>query len=320
MNDPWQSLSYDAILNTVEKTTGLRLSNLLIERNSYINRVYELSLRDSDENVIVKFYRPNRWTEAMINEEHDFLNRLHQGELPVIIPLSFNEQTLFKFGDIYYAIFPKKGGRALDELDRETWQRIGRLLARLHLIGNDSQINHRVQWTPDIASQKSIDYLLSTNLIPPDMLSAFSSVVSEFMTLAMPKFIKLERFAIHGDCHLGNLIHRLDEGLFIVDFDDMCVGPAVQDLWMLLPGSPQECEREIDWFLEGYEVFRDFNYGSIELLPILRIMRLLHYCSWCAMQSNDSKFATIFPLWGGKQYWNELIRDIQANLRLVLNS
>jgi Ser/Thr protein kinase RdoA (MazF antagonist) len=314
MNDPWERLTHDTILTAAEEASGLTLSNLILQRNSYINRVYELKVRQSEERIIIKFYRPGRWTKSMILEEHRFLLELSEAELPVIAPLIVNKKSLFTFDKIHFTLFPKMGGRALDELGKEDWLKIGRLLGRVHLIGDASPSSSRIKWSPQHATQKSIDYLLKNNHLPDNYIPGFKQVMKDFMAQSVALFEYEECFLIHGDCHLGNLIHRPGEGLYIVDFDDMSVGPAVQDLWMLLPGPPEQCEQEIDWFVEGYELFRDFNPQSLDLIPALKVMRLIHFASWCAMQSHDRHFQEHFPEWGTTTYWNELVRDIQASV------
>ncbi len=314
MLDSWNKLTFDAILTVVEQITAKKLSNLVIQRNSYINRVYELSIKNSDEKLIVKFYRPDRWTKEMILEEHRFLFKLAEAELSVITPLVFNNDTLFEFSNIYFTVFPKMGGRAIDELTKERWIETGRLLGRMHLIGETISDSERVVWTPEEATNISLDYLFENGFIPEDYIEPLERVMDFFMLKANALFEQERLFVIHGDCHLGNLIHRPGEGMYIVDFDDMCVGPAIQDLWMLLPGTAEECEQEISWFAEGYEVFRSFNYRSLDLIPMLKVMRIIHFASWCAMQSDDAHFEQHFPDWGTNQYWNQIIREIQENV------
>jgi Ser/Thr protein kinase RdoA (MazF antagonist) len=314
MQDPWLSLSFDSILTQTEKVTGLNLSNLVIQRNSYVNRVYELSVKQSEQKLIIKFYRPGRWTSSMIKEEHDFLRTLTSAELPVIEPLIFNNKTLFNFNDINFTVFPKKGGRAIDELTEDSWTQVGRLLGRMHLIGKTIHNSNRIVWTPEKATKNSLNYLLKNNFIPKDYIASLERVAEFFMQQASVLFKQEPLFLIHGDCHLGNLIHRPNEGIYLVDFDDMCIGPAVQDLWMLLPGNANQCDKEINWFIEGYETFSSFNLNSLQLIPMLKVMRMIHFAGWCALQSNDVSFREHFPDWGSNQYWNQLIREIQENV------
>ncbi|MFA6431699.1 MAG: serine/threonine protein kinase [Candidatus Margulisiibacteriota bacterium] len=314
----WQALTHDTILDTVEAALQVKLSNLIIKRNSYINRVYELEEHDSRKRLIVKFYRPGRWTKEMILEEHQFLNELEASEIPVIPPLLINGQTLFLFTPnaqlhtpIYFSLFPKKGGRALDEFDQPAWEEIGRLIARIHLVGAEHKSSQRITWRPAVATRQHLNILYNSNYLLPEFKSAMERVAEQFICKADPLFSDHTAILLHGDCHKGNLIHRPNEGSFIVDFDDICFGPAVQDLWLLLPDIPEKCENELSWFLKGYEVFRPFDRRSLELVPLLRGMRIIHFASWLAVQSKEPDFEKHFPKAGGAGYWRELINELQ---------
>jgi Ser/Thr protein kinase RdoA (MazF antagonist) len=310
MNNVWQSLKHNKILNIIEETIGDKLTNLLIQRNSYINRVFELE-KVNKERIIVKFYRPGRWTKEMIGEEHALLVKLAENDIPVIEPINFNGSSLFLLDGISFAVFPKKGGRALDEFNKESWLEIGRMIARMHSVSETFDKSQRVVWRPAVATRQHLDILLQGDYLPFDFKSSLKNIVELFIEKADPLFKNEQLFLIHGDCHKGNLIHRPGEGTFIVDFDDISVGPAVQDLWMLLPDVPEESEQEINWFVEGYETFRDFNDDSLKLVPALKVMRIIHFAGWCALQSSDVDFDKHFSEWGSIKYWNELIRDVQ---------
>ncbi|MFC1511549.1 serine/threonine protein kinase [Candidatus Margulisiibacteriota bacterium] len=322
----WQQLNHDSVLHTVEEILRTKLSNLLLTRNSYINRVYELEEHDSRERFIVKFYRPGRWTREQILEEHQFLRELFAQEIPVIPPISIHGKTLFALSispscpepcrgapdlSIFYAVFPKKGGRALDEFNKEGWEEVGRLLARIHSIGALHKSSQRITWQPAIATQHHLEVLFKTDYLLPDFQPSFKNVVESFIKKAEPKFKDQEFILLHGDCHKGNLIHRPNEGIYIVDFDDICFGPPVQDLWLLLPGSIEHCENELEWFLKGYETFRPFDLPSLDLVPLLRGMRIIHFVSWLAIQSKEPDFTRHFPKAGTAKYWNELIKELQ---------
>ena len=306
----WQALNHDSILTSVEEVIEEKLSNLILQRNSYINRVYELEKNDPQERFIVKFYRPGRWTKEMIYEEHKFLYELYNKEVSVIRPLQFGDKTLFNANKIHFAIFPKMGGRAMDEFDKDGWEEIGRLLARIHLVGATQKKSKRIVWRPSTASKHHLEALFKSDYILPDFMKSFKTAADMFMKRAEPLFKDQEFILLHGDCHKGNLIHRPNEGIFIVDFDDMCVGPPVQDVWMLLPDRPDKCEKELEWFLKGYETFRPFDKSSLDLIPALRGMRIIHYAAWLAIQSKESDFHNHFPKAGTKGYWSELIKDL----------
>lgn len=308
----WQELIPENIFSAVEETLGTKLSNICLKRNSYINRVYELEKYDSSERVIVKFYRPGRWTPEMILEEHAFLAELYNKEIAVIPPLLHDGRTLFTFKNIPFAVFPKKGGRAIDEFDRDNWITIGRILARIHTVGEAHTTSKRVRWQPSVATAHHADIILKNDFIPPDFINSFKTVLDLFQKKAEPLFTGAEMFLLHGDCHKGNFIFRPGEGLFVVDFDDCCLGPAAQDLWMLLPDTVANSQNELKWFFEGYEVFRQFDRASLRLVPALRGMRIVHYAAWLAVQSKESDFEKNFPDAGQKKYWNGLIRELQS--------
>lgn len=311
MTTVWNELTHDSIFSAVEAAAGLRLSNLLRQRNSYINRVYELEEQDSRDRLIAKFYRPGRWTETMILEEHSFLKELHAKEIPVIPPLEYNGRTLFQAGAFLFALFPKMGGRALDEFDRTGWETIGRLLARVHQTGEAHRSSSRITWRPAVATRHHLDVLNDSSYLLPDFRPAFNRAAEAFIAQADPLFERAEFILIHGDLHKSNLIHRPGEGIFIIDFDDLCIGPPVQDIWMLLPGTAEQSENELAWLLKGYETFRPFDRESLGLIPALRGMRLVHFAAWQAVQSREADFSRHFPEAGNARYWNELVRELQ---------
>lgn len=302
--NPWGTLTHDTILNSLEKTVQLPLGNLCLRRNSYINRVYEIEATATKERFIAKYYRPQRWTPAMITTEHSFVQELAQADIPVIPAIHTGI-----YENITYAIYPKKGGRALDEFDQTAWETIGRILAKMHLVGENHTAANRVRWTPDAITKQQIQDLLPH--IPESHKQSFARMAAMFIERTQDLFKDIPLILIHGDCHRGNLIHRPGEGVSIVDFDDICVGPALQDLWMLLPGSPDDCPQELEWFISGYETFRDFPYAELKLVPALRAMRIIHFAAWCALQSQDIDFHDHFPEWGSVPYWTGIIRELQ---------
>ncbi|MFH1347788.1 MAG: serine/threonine protein kinase [Candidatus Margulisiibacteriota bacterium] len=315
----WQDLTHDHIFNAVEAALGIKLSNICLKRNSYINRVYELEKLDSEERFIVKFYRPDRWSKEQILEEHQFLKDLNDKEIPVIPPLEINNKSLFSLPipnptppPFTFALFPKKGGRAVNEFDQEGWLALGRTVARIHLVGELKMNSKRMIWTPTHATKHHLGIIMKTDFLLPDFQESFTRICELFIKKAEPKFKNAEPFLIHGDLHKGNLLSRPGEGLFIVDFDDCCVGPAVQDLWLLLPDTIENSENELCWFLSGYELFRSFDRSSLDLIPALQAMRIIHYAAWLAVQSTEPDFASHFPHAGTPRYWNELIKDLQG--------
>ncbi|MCP4049335.1 MAG: serine/threonine protein kinase [bacterium] len=309
--DTWKSLNHNSVLNIVENRINKELTNLFLPRNSYINRVFELELEETRERIIVKFYRAHRWTEQMILTEHDFLEKLYYSDILVIPPLKFDDQTLFNFNGINFAVFPKKGGRAIDEMDKEQWQQTGRLTGRIHAHSRNFLDPDRIKWRPLSATVQHIKILRDTQSVYSEYQKKFFETAETFINKFDPLFDEQEFILLHGDIHLGNFIHRPDEGIYIIDFDDMCIGPVIQDMWMLLPDKVEKCENEIRWFIDGYEVFHAFPHKSLELIPALRAMRLIHFASWCALQAKEPGFANHFPEWGSIKYWNETIKMLQ---------
>jgi Ser/Thr protein kinase RdoA (MazF antagonist) len=311
MTNVWQELDHDHIYNAVEKALREKLNSLMIQRNSYINRVYELERKDGKERLIAKFYRPGRWTREMILEEHKFLYELKEKNIPVIAPISTNNSTLHTHNNIHFALFDKTGGRAIDEFDKASWENIGRHLARIHMIGSLHKKSSRITWRPGIATKHHLDLLHRTEYVLSDFRKSFNDAAELFIKKSDPMFDGHEMFLIHGDCHKGNLLHRPGEGIWIIDFDDICVGPAVQDIWMLLPGQIEDHQEESGWLLKGYETFREFDIKSLKLIPALRGMRIIHFVSWLAMQCKDPHFHKHFPDTGTPKYWNETIKELQ---------
>lgn len=312
----WDQLNEHTTIDIVEPVIGLKLANLCLKRNSYINRVFELEIADSAERIIVKFYRPGRWSELTILAEHQFLQLLAEQEIPVIPPLTLQDKTLFETDGIFFTIFPKKGGRAMDEFDADMWRQVGRLIGRIHLLGKESSLSnqmtqHRLTWLPSVVTARHLETILSSHAVPPDYEKSLIRVTNQLIQKATAQFKNIPLIPLHGDCHKGNLIFRPGEGVYLIDFDDMVVGPAIQDMWMLLPDELDACELEINYFIEGYETFFPFSRKFLDLIPILQGMRLIHFAAWCAIQKEEAHFQDVFPHWGTTRYWNETIKSLQ---------
>jgi Ser/Thr protein kinase RdoA (MazF antagonist) len=278
--------------------------------NSYINRVYEVHREEGDP-VIGKFYRPGRWSREALQDEHDFLRELQEAEVPVVAPLAGVEaHTLHDFHGMAFALFPKKGGRICDEPSPDQWKELGRLMARVHVVGSRHEPRDRIVMTPDASTCAQLDYILRSGLIPRECRKDYEAAARETVELIEPLFEDVSRIRIHGDCHFQNLIYRPGESFFIIDFDDMAMGPPVQDVWMLLPGRLQDARREMDLFLDGYETFREFEHASLRLIEPLRAMRFIHFTAWCVRQAKDGGFARLAPDWGTAAYWKREIHEL----------
>jgi len=310
-------LTPEIVLAAVEEGLGRYVSNLCRPLNSYINRVYELADEDG-EGLIVKFYRPTRWTVPALQDEHDFLLALAAKEVPVIAPLSLrNGGTLGQAGEISFAIFPKKWGRNVDEYSDEQWLELGHLLGRAHAVGAMQHPRNRMRMAPEHSTRMQVEYIASHDLVPEELRQEFSQLTQKLIERVAPLFAETEMICIHGDCHNANLIYRPDDSFYLIDFDDMVVGPPVQDLWMLLPTVPEDSLVEMDIFLEGYRVFRNFEPRSLQLIEPLRAMRFIHYIAWCAHQVMEDGNSIVMPNFGTSEYWRHELDDLCDQLQRI---
>ena len=316
----FHSLTPDRIITLVEKALGRRCSNLCRPLISYINRVYELEADDGG-GLIAKFYRPGRWSQEGLQDEHDFLFELSGQEIPVIAPLILRDgSSIGSYKKINFAVFPKTGVRSFDEYNDDQWLELGRLLGRTHNVGAMHLPKDRLTMAPDRSTRQQVDYLLQGSFMPADMLGRFKDLTDSLINEISPLFDKAGMIRIHGDCHFSNLIYRPGESFYIIDFDDMVMGPPVQDFWMLLPGHREDSLAEIELFLEGYEMFRDFDTGSLRLIEPLRAMRYIHYTAWCAYQFAEDGETRVAEDFGSRHYWQTEMGDLADQLERILNS
>lgn len=307
-------LTPDLAIGLAEEALGVRCTNLCRPMNSYINRVYEIEREDGDK-VIAKFYRPARWSRDALAEEHAFLLELADEELPVIAPLrGAGGETLFAEGDMYFALFEKKGGRICDEPRQEEWLQLGRLIGRVHQVGADRDAHHRIVLAPDAATREQVEYILASGLVAPEHERAYEDITTRLIDRIAPLFDRDEFIRIHGDCHHQNIIHRPDEGFYMIDFDDMAMGPPIQDVWMLLPGRVADARHELNLFLEGYETFRPLPPGQRKLVEPLRAMRFIHFTAWCVRQAADGGFSRLAPDWGTSAWWRQEVHELQKQM------
>jgi Ser/Thr protein kinase RdoA (MazF antagonist) len=314
----FHSLTPDRIITLVEKGLDRRLTNLCRPLISYINRVYELEAEDGS-GLVAKFYRPGRWSQDGLQDEHDFLLELAGQEIPVVAPLLLRDgQSLGSYENICFTVFPKMGGRSYDEYNDDQWLELGRLLGRTHNVGAMHLPKDRLTMAPDKSTRQQVDYILKGSFMPDDMLGRFKDLTDTLIAEISPLFSNREMIRIQGDCHFSNLIYRPDESFYIIDFDDMVMGPPVQDFWMLLPGYREESLAEIEMFLEGYEMFRDFDMGSLRLIEPLRAMRYIHYTAWCAHQFAEDGETRVNENFGSRQYWQTEMDDLEDQLNRIL--
>jgi len=309
-------LTPDFLLEAVEVAMDRPFTGLAHPQPSYINRVYELQAVDG-ERLIAKFYRPDRWSMAAIRQEHAFLAACADAEVPVIAPLPLaGGDTLADADGIPLAIFPKRWGRQLEVTDEEGWLRLGRLLARGHLQGRQVAADRRIRMHPETETRRHLEYLVD-GILPERHAEALRPLAHRIMTTLQPLFEGVRMQPIHGDCHANNVLERPGEGLMLIDFDDMCVGPPVQDLWMLLPGPLDETREEFTLMVCGYEEFAEFDWFTQRLVEPLRLMRILYFEIWVAHQRHDPGFREHHPDWGSDAYWQHRIADLQQQLNRV---
>ncbi len=318
----FDTLTPEVIFAAAEQAFGRRFSGLLLPLPSYINRVYEMEAADH-ERFIFKFYRPGRWSRAALLEEHLFTLEAREAEIPVIAPLrQANGSTLGTAPDgTFYAAFPKRWGRGLEpESDGPVWRRLGALIARLHMVGAARSAKHRIQLDPRGNMLDEIAHLLSCGVVSERVRPALASTLKRLLLALAERYRPGEMIRLHGDCHKGNILERPDEGLMLIDFDDMLSGPPVQDLWLLLPGPVEECSFELGELLAGYESIRSFDRSTLDQIELLRAMRMIYFLDWCAKQRSDSGFAERYPDWGTDVFWRSEIAALENQLALIVES
>jgi len=311
---PYAGLTPDRILDALE-SIGLRGDGRLLALNSYENRVYLVNLED-DPPVVAKFYRPLRWTDAQIAEEHAFVAELALREIPAVAPLMHDGATLHHFGGFRFAAYPKCGGRTPELDDPATLEWMGRFIGRLHAVGALERFATRPALDIATFGDEPRAFLLAHDFVPPDLLEAYRTVSAMALDGVRHCFARAGAVAtlrLHGDCHAGNVLWTTD-GPHFVDFDDARMGPAVQDLWMLLSGDRAEMTRQLSDVLSGYEDFHDFDRRELHLVEALRTLRLIHYAAWIARRWGDPAFPAAFPWFNTPRYWQDRILELREQI------
>ncbi len=312
---PYSSLTPDVVLDALA-SVGVDGDGRLLALGSYENRVYQV-YRDEAPAVVGKFYRPERWTDEQIIEEHAFALELAAREIPIVAPLVFDdEQSLHAHAGFRFAVYPRRGGRAPELSDRAALEWIGRFLGRIHAIGAIDTFEHRP--VLDIASfgDEPRAFLLASDWLPADLRDVWTGVSAQALDGVRRAFDRagdLRTIRLHGDCHAGNVLWT-DDGPHFVDLDDCRTGPAVQDLWMLMPGDRDEASRALTALLDGYERFAEFDRHELLLVEPLRTLRLIHYCAWIARRFDDPAFPAAFPWFGTQRYWQDRILELREQI------
>ncbi len=313
--DLFLSLTPEKVLAAVE-AGGLRCNPVCYPLNSFENRVYEVELEDRTR-VVAKFYRPGRWSEEQILEEHQFLSDLADEELPVCTMRPFpGGGTLRRIEGIWYALSDRRGGRAPDELDEATALRLGMLIGRMHNAALRRPAPHRPRLTAESYAKEDLYWLEDQDLLPRHLQGRYFETAHAISDVAEKRMDGVPTHRIHGDLHLGNLLFR-DGLLNVLDFDDMMVGAAVQDIWLALPGRDAWALKLRDRLLEGYEQFRLFDRSTLKLVEPLRGLRIIHYNAWLARRWHDPTFPANWPHFGTPEYWERETQDLVEQLAVI---
>jgi Ser/Thr protein kinase RdoA (MazF antagonist) len=313
--DLFLTLTPDKVLEAVE-AAGLRCSPVCYPLNSYENRVYEVEL-DDGRRVVGKFYRPGRWTEAQILEEHAFTAELEAAEIPVCPVLVFpGGGTLRQIDHIHYCLFDRRGGRAPDEVDEGRAARLGMLAARMHNVGAVGQAEHRLEMNSENFIHANLQWVQANATIPPEFEPRYMAAAERIAAAVDAGLQGVSTHRVHGDFHLGNVIER--EGLLnVLDFDDFVTGPAVQDLWLVLQGRDLHTRRLREVFIEAYEQLRAFDRATLGLIEPLRGLRQIHYSTWLARRWHDPVFPVTWPHFGTINYWMDATADLEEIVELI---
>ena len=314
---PYDALTPDVILDAVE-SVGFQCTGELLPLNSYENRVYRVATESGV--VAAKFYRPGRWSLEQILEEHEFAFALAELEIPVVAPLIDGlGQSLHRFDHFEFAVFPWQPGRSPEPSSDEDFRIIGRYLGRIHAVGSERPFQYRPELNIETFGLEPSAYLKNSRVLPPHIESVYAGLIEQLMTQIRGLFdaaAPVTRIRLHGDAHLGNILWT-ETGPHIVDLDDCRMGPAVQDLWMMLSGDRYEREQQLAALLAGYTEFHHFNPAELQLIEALRTLRLIHYSAWLAQRWDDPAFPIAFPWFDSIRYWEEhvlTLREQQAEM------
>jgi Ser/Thr protein kinase RdoA (MazF antagonist) len=314
---PYAGLTPETVLDALEGA-GLRGDGRLLALNSYENRVYQVWLEDGSS-VVAKFYRPGRWSDVQILEEHDFVRELAAREIPAVAPLALAGRTLAAHAGFRFAVYPRRGGRTPELEDADTLRWLGRFLGRIHAVGATRAFEARPALDTDSFGREPRDWLLAHDFVPADLRAAWEGAVNlalQGVEHCYERTGALSILRLHGDCHTGNVLWTSD-GPHFVDFDDARSGPAVQDLWMLLSGERPSMQRQLGHVLEGYEQFFAFERRELHLVEALRTLRLVHYQAWIARRWDDPAFPAAFPWFNTQRYWQDRILELREQIALM---
>jgi Ser/Thr protein kinase RdoA (MazF antagonist) len=309
---PYATLTPEVVLDACS-SAGLRPDGRLLGLNSYENRVYQVYMEEGPP-VVVKFYRPARWTRAQIDEEHAFAQELVEREIPVVAPVHCAE-----FGGFTFAVYPRRGGRTPNLEDPKALEWIGRFLGRIHAVGATRHFSHRETLDAESFGRVPSLWLIENRSVPDDLFPSWKAVIDqalEALDACFERAGNYQRIRLHGDCHPGNILWT-DAGPHFVDLDDARMGPAMQDLWMLLSGDRDSMAQQLHHVLAGYEEFAELDRRELHLTEALRTLRLIHYSYWIARRWDDPAFPAAFPWFGTQRYWQDRILELKEQIALM---
>ena len=318
----YETLTPDVVLDALSDV-GLAVDGRLTALSSYENRVYQVMLED-DQAVVAKFYRPERWRDEAIQEEHDFAAQLMAAEVPMVAPLVLHGRTLHQSKGFAFSVSPRRGGRSPELDDAEVLEWVGRFIARLHMVGEQQTFKHRPELNVSTFGEDSRDWLLAHDKVALDQQSAWANVCNQALDIAREAFDKrpVKHIRLHGDCHPGNILWTPTElpngGPHFVDLDDARMGPAIQDLWMLLSGDRQQRTQQLSILLDGYEQMRELHRQELALIEPLRTLRLIHYSAWLARRHDDPAFVQNFSWFGTSDYWAGQVHMLEEQCEAML--
>ena len=314
---PFSALTPDIVLDALD-SIGFNGDGRLLALNSYENRVYQAGT-EAGPPLIAKFYRPERWTDAEILEEHAFVSSLAEREIPVVPALEINGGTLHKFNGFRFSVFPRHGGHAPELDHRDTLEWMGRFIGRIHSVGALEPYRHRPVLDIEHFGIEPSQFLLAHDFIPAELAEVYRGVVEQALDGVRRCYDRagsVKNIRLHGDCHVGNVLWT-DDGPHFVDFDDSRMGPAIQDLWMLLSGERADMTRQFSDLMAGYEDFSDISPREVHLVEALRTLRLIHYAAWIARRWDDPAFTAAFPWFNTQRYWQDRILELREQIALM---
>ena len=311
MSTPYERLSPDVILSALE-SIDLEPTGGLLALNSYENRVYQLEMEDGAF-LVAKFYRPDRWTDEAILEEHAFAQQLKEAEISVVTPMVINGASLHTYDGYRFALFPRQGGHPPNLENEDDLEVLARTLARMHAFGATQPFAHRRALSVEILGHQSREFVLTNDFVTPDVREAYASTTEHLLARIDPLFSDIPSQRIHGDCHMGNVLWRDDTPHF-VDFDDCVMGPPVQDIWMLLSGERADQTYQLSVILDAYQEFFEFDTRTLGLIEPLRTLRIIHHAAWIARRWDDPAFPMAFPGFDTPRFWSDHLLSLREQM------